>query len=303
VSSFSLAEVARICRVPASRLRRWQRMALLRAEPARAAVAGAFEFRDLVSVRRLRGLLERGVPMQQIRRGVEALRARNPGLARPVEALDVWSVGAPRVVLREQGVLAEPDGQLVLDFAQLAGAARVEALCVRRGDAAGDDAGAAEGRGEDEAHDPAERWFEVGCRLDSDRATYAEAIDAYLRALAADPAHADSHCNLGSIYYNQGRRAPARACFERALATEPGHVEANLNLATMLEEEERNELALRHYQRALETDPLYADAHVSTALVCEKLGLRRRARDHWRRYLQIDPGGSWADVARRHLGS
>jgi tetratricopeptide (TPR) repeat protein len=298
VSSFSLAEVARICGVPASRLRRWQRMALLRAAPARA-LPGAFEFRDLVSVRRLRGLLERGVPMRQIRSGVAALRSRNPGLARPVEALDVWAVGAPRVVLREAGVLAEPDGQLVLDFAESRGAARVEALAARTVAVSG---GAADGSGgEDEPSDPAERWFEVGCRLDSDRATYAEAIDAYLRALAADPAHADSHCNLGSIYYNQGRRAPARASFERALAAEPGHVEANLNLATMLEEEERNELALRHYQRALATDPLYADAHVSTALVCEKLGLRRRARDHWRRYLQLDPAGSWADVARRHL--
>jgi tetratricopeptide (TPR) repeat protein len=303
VSSFSLAEVARICRVPASRLRRWQRMALLRREPLRAAIPGAFEFRDLVSVRRLRALLERGVPIRQILRGVEALRARNPGLARPVEALDVWSVGVPRVVLREEGLLAEPDGQLVLDFARLGAGARVEALRARRAEAGAAPEGAADPAGADDACWAAERWFEVGCRLDSDRATYAEAIDAYLRALAADPEHADSHCNLGSIYYNQGRRAPARACFERALAVDPGHVEANLNLATMLEEEECNERALRHYQRALDTDPLYADAHVSVALVYEKLGLLRRARDHWRRYLQVDPGGSWADVARRHLDS
>jgi tetratricopeptide (TPR) repeat protein len=274
-------------------------MALLRPAPARATPRD-FEFRDLVSVRRLRGLLERGVPMQQIRRGVQALRARHPDLDRPVEALDVWSVGAPRVVLREEGVLAEPDGQLVLDFAGLVAGGRVAALLRRPVE------GAAPGGPSEppvEARDAAEDWFEVGCRLDSERASYGEAIDAYLRALAADPEHADSHCNLGSIYYNQGRRAPARACFERALAADSGHVEANLNLATMLEEEERTEAALRHYQRALASDPLYADAHVSVALVYEKLGLLRRARDHWRRYLQLDPGGSWADVARRHLES
>ena len=71
----------------------------------------------------------------------------------------------------------------------------------------------------------------------------------------------------------------------------------------MLEEEDRNESALRHYKRAIDSDPCYADAHVSAALLYEKLGLRRAARGHWRRYLQVDPGGSWAEVARRHLGA
>jgi tetratricopeptide (TPR) repeat protein len=309
VGSYSLAAVARICRVPASRLRRWTRMALLRPERE----APDFDFGDLVAVRRLRGLLERGVPMRQIRRGVQAVRARHPELDRPVAALDVWTLGAPRVVLRAAGVLSETDGQIVLDFAGADGSARVAALGSAAGTAASgarSEPQASEGiasgaRSEPQASEgigrTAAEWFEVGCRLDSERETYADAIDAYQRALAIDPDHADSHCNLGSVYYSQGRRGPARACFERALAVDPGHVEANLNLATMLEEDGRNEPALRHYRRALESDPFYADAHVSAALLYEKLGLRRRAREHWRRYLQIDPGGSWADVARRHF--
>ena len=295
MSSYSLAEVARICRVPASRLRRWRRMALLRPAPARGA-RESFDFRDLVAVRRVRGLLERGVPLCQIRRGIQAVRARFPEIDRPVEALDVWLAGAPRVVLRSEGTLAETDGQLVLDFRGSASAGRIAALARRDGSAA-PSADPAPGMAVESASD----WFELGCRLDSDRETYAEAIAAYRRALEVDPEHADSHCNLGSVFYNQGRRGPARACFERAIEIDAGHVEANLNLATMLEEDEHNELALRHYRRALESDPFYADAHVSAALLYEKLGLRRRAREHWRRYLQLDPGGSWVDVARRHL--
>jgi tetratricopeptide (TPR) repeat protein len=252
------------------------------------------------------------VPLRQIRRGVQAVRARHPELDRPVAALDVSPAGAPRVVLREAGVLAETDGQLVLDFAGSEARARIAAL-ERGARARAGAADASEARSGPElpwssarasgVEQSASDLFEIGCRLDSDPKTFAEAIDAYERALALDPDHADSHCNLGSIYYNQGRRGPARACFERALAVDAGHVEANLNLATMLEEEERNELALRHYRRALETDPCYADAHVSAALLQEKLGRRRAAREHWRRYLQIDPGGPWADVARRHLGA
>jgi tetratricopeptide (TPR) repeat protein len=323
-------------------------MALVRAEGARGA-PGAFEFRDLLSVRRLRGLLERGVALRQIRRGVQAVRARHPELERPVDALDVWLAGAPRVVLRKDGVLAEPDGQLLLDFAGAGRCAQRVALAPRAGRRAAerraDQAGSArasdpggepeasegrtngalsaapvgalptgaprrpDARGEPQATEGSRRrdahtaaeWFEIGCQLDSDRDTYAEAIEAYRRALAADPEHADSLCNLGSIYYCQGRRTEARACFERALAADAEHVEANLNLATLLEEEERNETALRHYKRALAADPFHADAHVSVALLYEKLGLRRTAREHWRRYLQVDPAGAWADVARRHL--
>jgi tetratricopeptide (TPR) repeat protein len=277
-------------------------MALLRPTPARG-VREAFDFRDLVAVRRVRGLLERGLRLGQIRRGVQAVRARHPELDRPLEALDVWIAGAPRVVLRSEGTLAETDGQLVLDFSRSDAFARIAALARRaRASTAVWDASAA--RSEPQASgvkQSASELFEVGCRLDSDRETYSEAIEAYRRALEVDPEHADSHCNLGSILYNQGRRGPARACFERALEVEPKHVEANLNLATMLEEDEQNEPALRHYKRALAADPFYADAHVSLAMLYEKLGLRRNARDHWRRYLQLDPGGSWADVARRHL--
>ena len=293
VGSYSLSEVARICRVPASHLRRWRRMMLWRS--ARSG-SHAFDFRDLVAVRRLRGLLERGVPIAQIRRGVQAVRARHPDLERPVDALDVWIAGAPRVVLRSEGVLAETDGQIVLDFAGSADVERVAAVAswAPPGAARSDSPQNAVARS-------ASEWFEVGCRLDADRETWGEAIEAYRCALEADPEHADSHCNLGSVYYNQGRRAPARSCFERAIEIDPAHVEANLNLATMLEEDGSNELALRHYKRALGSDPLYADAHVSVALLYEKLGLRRTARGHWRRYLQLDPAGAWADVARRHL--
>ena len=287
-------------------------MALLRPAPVRGGRED-FDFRDLVAVRRMRGFLERGVPLGQIRRGVQAVRARHPELDRPVDALDVWNAGGPRVVLRSEGTLAETDGQLVLDFAGSGAFARLAAVVdwVKASEARSEPQASGGNRASEARSEPqasgvrmsasASELFEVGCRLDSERETYAEAIEAYRRALEVDPEHADSHCNLGSIFYNQGRRGPARACFERALEVEPQHVEANLNLATMLEEDERNEPALRHYKRALASDPFYADAHVSLALLYEKLGLRRTARDHWRRYLQLDPGGSWAPVARRHL--
>jgi tetratricopeptide (TPR) repeat protein len=291
VGGYSLGDVARICGVPRERLRYWRRTRLFEApEPENET----FGFGDLVTVRRVVSLLKQGVPLRRIRRSVEALRLHLPDVDQPLGALRVWHEGSGRVVVQHEGVLLEPDGQLVLDLGDAkdtpAPVASIEGAW-----------GVAEEERLARARCEAEDWFEQGCRFDADRATYAEAIEAYEKALAADPDFADAHCNLGTVFYNQERKAKARASFDRALELDPGHLEAHLNLAVMLEENGRQESALVHYKRALEADPLCAETHVSLALLYEKLGLRRTSREHWRRYLQLDSGGAWSEVARRHL--
>lgn len=248
-----------------------------------------YDFVHLVSVRRLQALLDQGVPLRVIRSSVDSLRARRPEVEQPVSALRLWVAGSGRVVVRERGQLVEPEGQLVLDL-----------------EAGGDPGQVApferdRPRAESEAREEAEAWFDRGCKLDSDRATWSEAADAYLRALEADPNFADALCNLGTVFYNQDRKGKARECFERTVALEPGHVEGHLNLAALCEEQGRGESALRHYKLALAADPLCADTHVSLALLYQRLGLPGRARRHWRRYLGLEPAGAWSDVARRHL--
>jgi len=285
VTAFTLGDVARICKVPEARLRYWERTALLETG-RRGDARPAFGFRDLVSVRTLVDLLEQGVPLRRIRRSVETVRERMPELERPLGALRFLEHGVHRLVVRRAEGLCEPDGQMVLDFAGDSGAG--VALLVREEPPRA-------------RSEQALEWFELGCGLDTRRETFDEAIEAYQRAIEADPDLADAHCNLGSVYFHQERRSAARACYERALALESRHLEANLNLAALLEDEGHGELALRHYKIALEVDPLHADTHVSLALLYERLGLPRRGREHWRRYLQLDPDGAWAEIARRHL--
>jgi len=287
VGTYTLDDVARITGVSRARLRYWERTALL--EPAVARDSGdsrrqdsEFEFGDLVTVRSVLSLLGRGVSLRRIRRSVDLLRKRIPEVDRPLGSLRPWLEGSPRVVVRHDGVLVEPDGQLVLEFVPTPTNSPV-ALDRRPTSPSRRDAAAS--------------WFEQG------RSTYAEAIEAYKCALECDPDCADAHCNLGSVYFNQDRLASARVCFERSLVIDPQHVEANLNIATLLEEEGRYQMALRHYKVALEADPMYADAHVSLALVYEKIGLRRKARGHWRRYLQLEPSGTWVEIARQRLRS
>jgi len=282
VQTYSLGDAARILKVSPARLRYWERTELVHSQAD--ASQALFEFRDLVCVRGILSLLEQGVPLRRIRRNVEILRDRLPEVDDPLRSLRVWVEGSERMVVRHEGRLLEPDGQMVLDFAGPEGDVELPApIALRKVDAI------------------ATQCFERGCELDADPATYKDAIEVYRRGIELDPEFADCHCNLGAVYYNKGNRAEARLCFERCLEVDPGHVEAHFNLANLLEESGSDEAALDHYLEALAADPLYPDLHINLALLYEKLTRRPDARRHWRRYLQLDPDGAWASVARQRL--
>ncbi|UCE85954.1 MAG: tetratricopeptide repeat protein [Deltaproteobacteria bacterium] len=288
MTTYNVRDAARILGVPAARLRYWDRIALVRPSH-RVAARREFEFRDLVCIKRLLALLASGVSFGQIRASVEAIRDQLPELDRPLGALRVWLEGSRRVVVRHGGRLFEPSGQVVLDFTEPPAADGVAPIAP-----AGDPKHGAD-------PDAALEWFECGLAVDAAPETYAQAIEFYQRAIEADPAFADAHCNLGAVYESQGRRTLARECFQRALALNPDHVEANFNMANVLEEDNRNEAALHHFKAAARADPFHSDVQLALALLCEKLGLRRKAVGHWRRYAQLEPAGAWSEIARQRI--
>ncbi|MCP4036735.1 MAG: tetratricopeptide repeat protein [bacterium] len=297
MSNYSLNDAANILKVSPARLRHWKRTTLAqaqaRAEQPAAGVAATvgpdFDFRDLVCVRAMLALVDRGISVRRIRRAVTVLNENIPDLDDPLAALRLWSDGSERIVVQHDGVLIEPEGQMVLDFSGGGGAAADPASI------------------SDRPKDPNQMFeevlslFEKGCSLDSDPASYEQAKEAYERCLEIDPGFADAHCNLGAVLYNAGKPAPARRCFERCLEINARHVEAHFNLANLLEEEGCNEMAMSHYRAAQRADPFYAELHVNMALLYERMASPHSGLDHWRRYLQLDPTGAWSEVARQRL--
>ncbi len=235
-------------------------------------------------------LVDRGISVRRIRSAIAVLQENLPDLDDPLAALRLWDDVSERIVVQHEGVLIEPEGQMVLDFGDGGAAVNDPAPIATR-----------PAKNSSQIFEEVMLLFERGCGLDSDPTSYRDAMSAYERCIELDPTFADAHCNLGAVLYNAGKRASARRCFERCLDIDCRHVEAHFNLANLLEEDGCDEMALSHYRAALRSDPFYAELHVNMALLYERLSTPDNGRDHWRRYLQLDPTGTWSEVARQRL--
>ncbi|MCH8277729.1 MAG: hypothetical protein IIC12_02205 [Proteobacteria bacterium] len=91
--------------------------------------------RDVVVLRAILSLLDKGIPLQRIRRNLETVRDRLPDLDDPAAALRLLGERgekSDRLVLRHDGRLEEAGGQLLLEFEDDARAAAGGAPIVER---------------------------------------------------------------------------------------------------------------------------------------------------------------------------
>jgi len=275
--TFNTEDVQRIVGLTAKQLDYWDRLRLV--SPRKEQGNRFYDFRDLIGLRTVKQLVEKGVPASRLRRALAALREKLSHAQAPLAELRVFSDGKDILVERGEARLEPLSGQFVLNFETRELGEKVRVM----------------------AGPNADDWLATALEYDAEENTRAQAIEAYDHALSIDPQKVDALLNCGTLCYEEGNLKKAAEYFMRALQVDPENALAHFNLGSVLEEVGRLEAARLHLRNAVRLDPNYPDAHYNLAFVCEKLGARNEAQRHWQAYITLDPSSPWCGYARQRL--
>jgi tetratricopeptide (TPR) repeat protein len=278
---FSRAEFQRILDVSEKQLSYWEKLKLV--APRKKGAEKSYDFRDLITLRTAKQLIDTGVSAQRLQRSIAALQQQLSEVKSPLTELRIRSNGR-NVIVERAGVHHEPiSGQILLNFETRELKEKVRVIPQRSAD----------------------EWVALGVQREEQSESPAglqAATEAYQRALDMDPGHVDALNNLGMLFYEQGEMESAMTLFRRAVDLHPQHMLSHFNLGSVLEERGELEEARRHLRLAVRLDGNHPDGHYNLAFVCERLGAYTEARRHWRRYVELDPDSSWSTYARQRLG-
>ena len=278
---FSVAQLARLVEVPAASVRAWTKRGWLR--PARTlGTLPLFDFAQLATARALAALQRDGVTPARLRRALTQLGRWHLDAQSLRGALASLTRDADLLVRTPDGRLAEPSGQLRLEFGRVAASTPAPRLALRA-----------------TPRDPLDA-FEAALRHEADGELEA-ALAAYEAALVGFGREPEILFNLGNVLFALTRHAAAAAHFLGAIEIDPEFPEAWNNLGNALAELGRREHGVAAYRKALEVRPDYADAHFNLAEALHGAGDGVGARAHWQAYLSRDPFSRWAQRARARL--
>jgi tetratricopeptide (TPR) repeat protein len=277
---FSRAEFQRILDVSEKQLTYWEKLRLV--EPREKGSEKTYDFRDLITLRTAKQLIDKGVSAQRLQRSIVALQQKLTEVKSPLTELRIRSNGRD-VIVERAGMQLEPiSGQIMLNFETSELTHRVRVMPQRTAD----------------------DWVAIGVEREErseSEAGLQSAAEAYERALDINPGHVDALNNLGMLFYEQGILKEATLLFRRAVELHPHHMLSHFNLGSVLEESGELEQARKHLRISVRLDDGHADAHYNLAFVCDRLGAFSEARRHWKKYLEFDANSSWANYARRRL--
>src|SRR5258708_16301493 len=237
---FTRREVQRLLDVTEKQLDYWEHLRFV--SPRRAPGEKAeksYDFRDLLSLRTAKQLIEQGVPANRLRRSLAALKQKLAEVQTPLTELRILSNGRDVIVETHGGRLEPLSGQFVLNFDARELGEKLRVMPERSAD----------------------DWFVLALQYEADPETFAEAADAYERVLAADPRRTDALINLGTLYYEQTNFDKSADCFRRAVELEPGTALAPFNLGSLLDEDEHLALSLDHLQIYMLLNPHTSNPH------------------------------------------
>jgi len=284
---YTQTEVAKLLGLSRGRVRSLDRAGIV-SPSGRRRGRRAYTFRDIIALRAARDLLDGRVRLRDVARAIARIRQTLPTALQPLSELRIASDGKQVVVKTTEGAFEPVTGQMVLDFEVRH--LRDDVVRVLR-----------PGGSRKRTRLAYELYLQAS-QLDEDPDTMDEAEVLYRSALQYDPWLAIVYTNLGNIRFRRGDEAQAERLYRSALEIEPSQPEAQYNLGYMMLHCGEPERAIEFFNGALEVDPRFADAHFNLAMAYEQRGDRSAARMSWQLYLELDPCGTWAEIARQHLG-
>ena len=301
IELYSIRDVSRILAVQESRLRYWMQTGFV-GPTVRKGGRFFYTFCDLLAVKSAKDLLAAGMPLQKVRKNVEALKKALPDDTHPTMHLRICCDGETIVGLDDDVAFAPIGGQIVMAFnlpsfgehvAQVLAMPRVMPT---------------EGAPQPVEDSPTEansgttayRYFVEACAAE-DRGESQTAEHMFRQAIDLEPNMAAALTNLGNLVYRQGELAEARRFYERALDRDPAQPEARYNLANLLEDLGETDLAIAELRRVCAAAPEFADAHYNLGIMLAQVGGNAQARHHLERYLELDTASDWAGHARTYL--
>jgi tetratricopeptide (TPR) repeat protein len=188
----------------------------------------------------------------------------------PVEAVSRFGFKRSHVATEEKSSLMEAEGQMNLfragDEAEVTPVARMGAVVpipLQMG------------------------AFESAILLDDNNDPRAE--DAYRRAISEGDFVPDAWCNLGVLKSIKRDLDAAFECFAQSLASDPRHAESHYNIGNLYFEFGDLKLARMHYEKAIECDGDLASAYFNLGLVTALSEDYQTAYDSLAHYKNIAP--------------
>lgn len=301
---YTPAMLADLLKLPLSTIRRWHRRGLIR--PVRQIKRLAyFDFQEVASARRIAKLVASGASPQLMEAKLSRLAELYPHLQRPLTQLSIIAEGE-EVLLRQDGGLIEPGGQMRLNFEFDEWVAIAPSIKLNEpGHEDWDEQRASEWAGPldrfDQLTTPSE-YFEFASELE-DRFEVDSAIECYRSLMLAFGPSADVCFRLAELLYQRGELAAARERYYAVIELEETHVEARAALGCVLTELQQPEMAYAAFKGALSHHPDYPDVHFHLARLLDDLDRILEAEFHWKRFLKLAPQSPWADEARHRLAA
>ena len=286
--------LAELVRVPVRTIRHWHRRGQLTAghEVGRLPY---FNFEEVRVARRLAELLAAGASLRQIDRKLAELARLLPSMPRPLADSLVVVVGS-RLYVRRGENLAEPNGQLLIDFDASKDSPdeeRVATISIESATAR-DVPIWSPSLAADDLRSLADE-FEEGGQPE-------RAIEAYRALLMSGDFTAEDQFSLAELLYRSGDLAAARERYYAAIELDEEYVEARANLGCVLAEQGEHALAEAAFRGALRCHPDFADAHYHLARLLDSVGQPAEASRHWERFLDLAPASPWAEEAMDRTG-